>query len=75
MTESERQREADKKVSNEIQVLIIITKRAKKGTYPKLEVGDNVRVPVIHKQQKGYKDSFSMETHRIEDVNRGLYTI
>ncbi len=52
-----------------------ITKRAKKGTYPKLEVGDNVRVPVIHKQHKGYKDSFSMETHRIEDVNRGLYTV
>jgi transposase InsO family protein len=60
---------------NEIQVLMNITKRAKKGTYPKLEVGDNVRVPVIHKQHKGYKDSFSMETHKIEDVNRGLYTV
>ena len=52
-----------------------ISKRAKKGTYPKLEVGDNVRVPVIHKQHKGYKDSFSMETHKIEDVNKGLYTV
>jgi hypothetical protein len=60
---------------NEIQVLMNITKRAKKGTYPKLEVGDNVRVPVIHKQKKGYKDSFSMEMHKIEDVNRGLYTV
>ncbi len=37
---------------NEIQALRNITKRAKKGTYPKLEVGDNVRVPVIHKQHK-----------------------
>jgi transposase InsO family protein len=46
---------------NEIQVLMNITKKAKKGTYPKLEVGDNVRVPVIHKQHKGYKDSFSMK--------------
>ena len=60
---------------NEIQVLMNISKRAKKGTYPKLEVGDNVRVPVIHKQHKGYKDSFSMETHKIEDVNKGLYTV
>jgi len=60
---------------NEIQVLMNITKKAKKGTYPKLEVGDNVRVPVIHKQKKGYKDSFSMEMHKIEDVNRGLYTV
>jgi len=60
---------------NEIQVLMNITKRAKKGTYPKLEVGDNVRVPVINKQKKGYKDSFSMEMHKIEDVNKGLYTV
>ena len=60
---------------NEIQVLMNITKKAKKGTYPKLEVGDNVRVPVIHKQKKGYKDSFSMEMHKIEDVNKGLYTV
>ncbi len=29
---------------------------------------------MIHKPHKGY-DSFSMETHRIEDVNRGLYNV
>jgi hypothetical protein len=60
---------------NEIQVLMNINKRAKKGTYPKLEIGDNVRVPVIHKIKKGYKDSFSMEIHKLEDKNRGLYTV
>ena len=61
---------------NQIQVLMNINNRAKKkNNYPKLEVGDNVRVPVIHKVKKGYKDSFSMETHKIEDVNRGLYTV
>ena len=43
--------------------------------YPKLEVGDNVGVPVINKVHKGYKDSFSMEIHKVEDVNRGLYTV
>ena len=37
---------------NEIQVLMNINKRAKKGTYPKLEIGDNVRVPIIHKIKK-----------------------
>ena len=41
-----------------MQVLININKKAKKGTYPTLDVGDNVRVPVINKVQKGYKDSF-----------------
>ncbi len=40
---------------NEIQVLMNINKSAKKGTYPTLEGGNNVRVPVIHKQKKGYK--------------------
>ena len=60
---------------NEMQVLMNINKRAKKGTYPTLEIGDNVRVPVIHKQKKGYKDSFSMEMHTVEDKNRGLYTV
>jgi hypothetical protein len=63
--------------NNEIQVLMNINKRAKKkkSNYPKLEVGDNVRVPVINKVKKGYKDSFSMETPKVEDVNRGLYTV
>ena len=60
---------------NEMQVLMNINKRAKKGTYPTLEIGDNVRVPVINKIKKGYKDQFSMEMHTVEDKNRGLYTV
>ena len=41
---------------NEIQVLMNINKRAKKkGNYPKLEIGDNVRVPVINKVKKDIK--------------------
>ncbi len=36
---------------------------------------NNVRVPVINKSKKGYIDSFSMETHKVEEVNRGLYTV
>ena len=30
---------------------------------------------MINKVKKGYKDSFSMETHKVEDINRGLYTV
>ncbi len=30
---------------------------------------------MINKVKQGYKDSFSMETHKVEDVNRGLYTV
>jgi hypothetical protein len=41
---------------NEIQVLMNINERAKqKNNYPKLEVGDNVRLPVIHKVKKDIK--------------------
>ncbi len=62
---------------NEIQVLMNISKRAKKkkGNYPKLAIGDNVRVPVFKKVKKGYKDSSSIETHKVEEVNRGLHTV
>ena len=40
-----------------------------------MEIGDNVRVPIIHKQKKGYNDSFRMEMHTVEDKNRGLYAV
>ena len=32
-------------------------------------------LPVINKVHKGYKDSFSMEIHKVDNVNRGLYTV
>jgi hypothetical protein len=40
-------------------VLKNISKRAKSGKNPQLEVGNDVCIPVI--DTKGYKDSFSME--------------
>jgi hypothetical protein len=62
---------------NEMQVLIHISKKAhqKVGTYSKIKVGDNVRVPFINKVHKGYKDQFSMETHKVDEINRGLYEV
>jgi hypothetical protein len=39
------------------------------STYPTLEVGDDSRVPVNHKGKQGYKDSFSLEMHTVEDKN------
>jgi hypothetical protein len=50
-------------------------RRAKKGTHPNLEVGNDVRIPVIYNQNKRYKDSFSVEIHKREDKNRGSYTV
>ncbi len=34
-----------------------------------------MRVPIIQKQHKGDKDQSSMETHKVEKTNRGLYTV
>ncbi len=51
------------------------------GKYPKLEVGDDLRVPVINDKgspmihDKGYKVSFSMEAHKVEENNKGLYKV
>jgi hypothetical protein len=52
-----------------------LLKRAKKGNYPKLNIGDDVRVPVIHKQHEGYQDSFSIEIHQVEDKDKGLHQV
>ena len=62
---------------NKYHVLMNISKRAKKKReYPKLEIGDNVRVPVIENHHdKWYKDSFSMEMHKVEFKSKGLYTV
>ncbi len=41
---------------NEIQVLMnIVKEQKKKSNYPKLEIGDNVRVPVINKEKNDIK--------------------
>ncbi len=43
-----------------------ISKRAKKkGNHPKLEIGNNVRAPMINKVKKGYKDSFSISVWKL----------
>jgi hypothetical protein len=60
---------------NQLQVQMNISKRAKKGNYPKINIGDDVRVPVVHAYHKGYKDSFSIEIHKVEDKDKGLYKV
>ena len=60
---------------NEVLARMHMSKKAKKGNYPVLEVGDSVRVPVIHKQHKGYKEHWTTETSTLEKKMRGLYTV
>ncbi len=43
---------------NENQVSMNISERAKKGTYPVLNIGDDVRVPIIHKVHIKWENHF-----------------
>ncbi len=48
--------------TTKIQVLMNISKRAKKkSNYPKLKIGDNVRVPVVNKVKKRIYRQFQYE--------------
>ena len=44
--------------------------------YDELHEGDMVRIPVIHKIEKGYKKQWSYQTHKVEKLLRdGLYQV
>jgi len=61
---------------NILQARMNIMKRAKIKNYPDLDVGDTVRIPVINKVAKGYKQQWTYETHKIEKNNHdGTYTV
>lgn len=50
--------------------------RSKKGHYPQREVvGDSVRVPVIHKQHKGFLDHWTVEIGSVEAKGHCLYKL
>jgi hypothetical protein len=62
--------------SNILQARMNIMKRAKIKNYPDLDIGDTVRIPVINKVAKGYKQQWTFETHKIENNNHdGTYTV
>ena len=51
-------------------------KRGKTKQYEPIKEGDMVRIPVIHKVEKGYKQQWSYELHKVEHNNHdGIYTV
>ena len=62
--------------NNELQARMNMMKRAKTKNYESLKVGDVVRVPIINKVEKGYKQQWSYEQHEIErNHHDGTYTV
>jgi transposase InsO family protein len=62
--------------TNQLQARMNMLNRAKVKNYEPLEVGDVVRVPIINKVEKGYKQQWSYELHKIQRNNHdGTYTV
>ena len=60
---------------NQVAIQRRLDERSKKGHYPLIEVGDSVRVPVIHKQHKGFLDHWTEELSSVEAKGHGLYKV
>ena len=57
-------------------VLIKLLKRKKTKKYEDIKAGDEVRVPVINKVHKGYKDQWTYELKPVQkDLHNGLYMV
>ena len=61
---------------NEIQVAMKLRSKAKTGNYPDIDVGDDVRLQIVHKTPKGFKEQWSTELHTVQkDYHNGVYKI
>lgn len=62
--------------TNETTAYLNMLKKKKSSKYPKIKVGDTVRIPVTHKVSKGYKQQWSYELHQVEEVGKdGIYKV
>ena len=61
---------------NELQIAMKLKNKAKVGSYPDIEVGDNVRLTIIHKTPKGFKQQWSTDLHTVQkDSHNGVYKV
>jgi hypothetical protein len=61
---------------NETQIAMKLRSKAKTGSYPDVNEGDKVRIQMIHKTPKGFKQQWSTELHTIQkDYHNGVYKV
>ena len=61
---------------NEIQIAMKMRSKAKTGSYPDVNEGDKVRIQMIHKTPKGFKQQWSTELHTVQkDYHNGVYKV
>jgi hypothetical protein len=62
--------------SNIMEARINMMKRSKTKNYENIDVGDTVRIPVIHKVEKGFKQQWPYELHKVQENNHnGTYLV
>ena len=53
-----------------------LRKHAKTGNYPEINAGDQVRLPIVHKTPKGFKQQWSDELHTVQaSYHNGVYKV
>ena len=61
---------------NEIEVAMKLKSHAKTSNYPIISVGDMVRLPIIHKLHKQYKEQWTTELYKVQEVyHNGVYKV
>jgi hypothetical protein len=61
--------------SNQVAIQRRLYEKSKKGHYPPVQIGDSVRVPVTHKQHKGFLDHWTEEISQVQSKSHGLYMV
>ena len=50
--------------------------KAKTGNYPDNDIGDDVRLQLVHKTPKGFKEQWSTDLHTVQkDYHNGVYKV
>jgi hypothetical protein len=58
---------------NETQISMKLRSKAKQSSYPDVNEGDKVRIQMIHKTLKGFKQQWSTELHTVQkDYHNGV---
>ena len=61
---------------NEMQIATELRSKAKTGSYPDVNEGDTVRIQMIHKTSKGFKQQWSTEWYTVQkDYHNGVYKV
>ena len=61
---------------NETQIAMKLRSKTKTGSYPDVNEADKIRIQMIHKTPKGFKQQWSTDLHTVQkDYHNGVYKV